>query len=146
MPGGGFRTFVYRRLGYRRFRTHAAAPSQPVTGYGVLALIAGDNYYPSESRQLQFVDASKTWPSLAGATVIFHAKDHTGQSTLTLSAEVISTSAPEEVDVTVPRAATEPLLDGPYEYDLVAVLADGHELSLYRGPLTIAHQTEGRFP
>ncbi len=140
---GSFRTFEFRRLGFRRWGGRTPLAPRPVTGYGVIALLAGDDYLEAEGRQLLFVDASKTWPSLTGGTVRLVATRSFGGPSLSASGTVKSAT---EVEVGLPNAQTGALLTGEYLFDLVATLASGHVISLYRGPLTVAQQTSGGFP
>lgn len=144
---GPFRTFAFRRLGFRRWQ--AGAPQitpVPQTGSGVIALLAGDDYLESEERQLRFIDSSKTWPSLSGASVKLIAFRDFGGASLSVAGTVKTTTAPQEVDVGLTHSQTETLLIGEYAYDLVATLSDGATVSLNRGALTAATQTQGGFP
>lgn len=101
-------------------------------------IIKGDDYYAADAREVEWTSAS--WPSLTSATIYFKAM--AGIFEYQTTTGTASGSGTQVVTVNIPTSFTSNLLAGEYQYDLEAVLSNGHIVTLAQGTMTILAQVE----
>jgi len=108
-----------------------------VTGAGVLNLTQGGDYLTTDGRQLQFVNAAGSLPSLSGATPYLVLKN-AGTTHAAITGTVITASgANQRVDFDVTDTTTNLLTAIRGEYEVYAVLSNGSVVPIETGVLNV---------
>lgn len=101
----------------------------PVGAGHQIDLIAGDDYYAVDNRALDFT--SLMWPDLTGATISFVAQI---RAKITIVATLLSASS---VRVELSSVNTTAIGTGAGTYEIRAVLADLHVVTLVAGQISV---------
>jgi len=108
--------------------------TSPVNASGDLITITrGDDYYQADSRQLAFTLSG--FPSITGATLTFTAKDGTN-TTVISKACVVTSSTAFYLELTSTNT-TQVAGVRAYRFDIEAVLANGHKVTVKSGFMTV---------
>lgn len=112
---------------------------------GKVYLTAGNDFFDADDLALEFPNTAGTWPDLTGATVGFKATKSFPAGVQTIEGEgevVVPTGVGQLIIVELSSEQTDvtpaPNEREAYVYDLQVRLANGHEITLERGPCIVA--------
>lgn len=100
---------------------------------GNVTTIAGDDYSNTDSRAIDWTDASVSWPDLTGASILVTVKSGTTTLMSKAGSVVTPTGSSKKVRVQPTAADTRAIPVGTYEFDVQATLSNGHIVTLLRG-------------
>lgn len=101
-----------------------------------LSLVAGDDYHVVDARALEFDGSEAGWPSLVDADLTWRC--HAPEIALVIEAMVVDPGSSPRVVVELSSAQTALLPAGRHPFDLLAVLANGHRVTLAMGQVTVS--------
>lgn len=108
----------------------------PVGTNHALALVAGDDYYATDGRSLDYT--STGWPDMSGATITFMAHNRVDESGTRIAVTGIVMSA-TSIRVELSSAQTAQLGTGRGEYSIYAALdTTAHQVTLVSGTISLA--------
>lgn len=123
-----------------RLGTAGVTVSSPMSSSGdEVEVYQGDDYSNSDSRALEWTNASGTWPDLTSATITFAVRAPSGSSFTATGSVVTPIGAGQKVRVELTAAQSALLVEypTPSDYRVRATLASGRKATLVRGDLTV---------
>lgn len=121
--------------------TSTITVTTPVAANGDITVIRGDDYLAADGRALEWADS--TWPDLTGSTVTFTSRCGDGNENLGLlkACSIVTPSGPgKRIRLELTNANTEAHIVDEYNFDIRAVLASGHKVTLVRSRLFAADE------
>jgi hypothetical protein len=103
---------------------------------GNVTTIAGDDYSNTDSRAIDWTDASVSWPDLTGASILVTVKSGTTTLMSKAGSVVTPTGSSKKVRVQPTAADTRAIPVGTHDFDVQATLSNGHIVTLLRGMWT----------
>jgi hypothetical protein len=100
---------------------------------GNVTTIAGDDYSNTDSRAIDWTDASVSWPDLTGASILVTVKSGTTTLMSKAGSVVTPTGSSKKVRVQPTAADTRAIPVGTHDFDVQATLSNGHIVTLLRG-------------
>lgn len=106
-----------------------------------VTLVCGDDYYDADGRALTFTDSGGTYPSFTGGSCKFTVRDLAkGTNTETAGTIVDANTVRFELTKTATGAWTA---GGKYRFDVEVTLANGHEVTIATGTVTMLAKYSG---